>query len=214
MTISSSERTGDAGRTARSIFAEFFKDAHGRVRLHGLTVIEDVTHRDGKTYVSRKEYDVEWHRTGGYYLFHQSGAGGGNNRIDARGIFFCSGGVKTRKKPCQWVYSGDKQPWKHPRTTAIRERNKTRQLKRLPRSFDLEQGEDILNWLERTGADVEPVYCSSCRDFVRGDDLCRHSWWCEKIGWYSTPSERCQCASRAVCDGDEPSAALSAKDGR
>lgn len=180
----------------RAIVAEFFRPPHGTTRLHALTVVEDRISREGKAYRSRTQYDVEWSRKLGYYLFHQSGGGGGE-QVEIGGIFFTSGPAKVKKKQAQWVDGNDKPPWRSRRTKELRRVNKTRCLPQLPRHIDLIEadGGDLLKWLERTSVDVDAVYCSECRDWVRGDHLCKHCWWCDKVGWYSTPAERCNCTT-------------------
>lgn len=178
----------------RAIVAEFQKNASKRLMLFALTAIED--HGD---YLYRKLYDVDWSRRFGY-LFHQSGAGG-VGPVEVSGIYFVSGDVKVRERPCQLVGHDDEPPWRGRSTKIVRARNRTRRLRRLPRSFEPEPGKDLLDWLERHGIQEDAVYCSECRDNVPGDELCEHCWWCDQRGWYSTPSERCGCASREICDG-------------
>ena len=38
----------------------------------------------------------------------------------------------------------------------------------------------------------DTVYCSRCEDDLPSEHLCHHIWWCDKCGWYSSPSERCK----------------------
>lgn len=71
---------------------------------------------------------------------------------------------------------------------------------RLPRHIDLDPGQDLLAWLECNGVEQDAVWCSECDDHVRGDYLCEHTWWCDKNGWYSTPTERCG-HEREECEG-------------
>jgi len=182
----------------RAVVTHFFRPASGRPVIHSVTVIEEKSdNRDGKTYVYRTEYDVEWSRSYGYYLFHQSGGGGGP--VPVSGIYHVSGSVEVKEEPAQWVDARDKPPWRGRRTRMIRKRNRTRRLNLPPKQIQLDADTDILCWLEHNGADVDAVWCSECKDMVRGDYLCQHTWWCDKTGWYSTPDERCACKDGEEC---------------
>jgi hypothetical protein len=155
---------------------------------------------DGKAYVGRTIYDVDYSRAYGY-LIHMSGFGG--SRInEVRGIYWASGNPKVKECPVTLVDSGDKPPWKSRKTLAIRERNRTRRLKRLPKAFDLRSSWDLFDWMENNAIHDDAVWCSTCRDYFPGEQLCRHCWWCDKTGWYSTPTEHCSCKSREECRED------------
>ena len=184
----------------RAMVAEFHKNSNGRLELFSLTAFTShVAQHDGKTYLSRDTYDVDYSREYGY-IFHLSGGGGGHT-VEVSGIYFTSGKVKIKEKPCQLVSPADKPPWRSKETRIIRERNKTRRLRKLPKAFRFEPGADILDWLESNAIRDEAVYCSECRDWVPGESLCGHCWWCDKSGMYSTPDERCKCKSRKECYG-------------
>lgn len=187
--------------------AEFHKASNGKLTLFSLVTFERGTEHDGRQYVLRATYDVDFSRTYGY-LFNQSGFGG-NNTVSISGIYFACGKVTIKETPCQLVDPLDKPPWRGKKTRTIRERNRTRRLKRLPKAFTsdtaislgLKPGEDLLDWLQNNAIEQDAVYCSDCRDFVPGDQLCQHCWWCDKISWYSTPAERCKCKDREECNG-------------
>lgn len=171
----------------RSIVAEFYKDRRGGISLFSVTAVED-----HGAYLSRTIYDVDHSKEWGY-LFHQSGAGGGDV-IPASGIYFVSGNVQVEERPTTVVDPRGR------RTKALRKMNRTRRLLILPKEFAIEPGRDLLDWLQNEAVQEDAVWCSICQDHVRGDYLCCHSWWCHKTGWYSTPSERCKCATREECD--------------
>lgn len=176
----------------RAIVAEFHKTAGGRLSLWSLTSITEEAARDGsgKTYLMLRVYDVETSRKFGY-IFHQSG-GGGSSPVSVEGIYFTSGDVAVEERPCHLVDPKDKPPWRGKKTKAIRKRNRTRRLRSLPKAFTSDSG-DLLDWLEVNGIEQDAVWCSECRDSYPSDQLCSHCSWCDKIGWYSTPSERCKC---------------------
>lgn len=188
----------------REIVAEFFKDSGGRVILNNLIVLQERKSYDGKIGVYREFYDVDYSRQYGY-LYHMSGAGGWGP-IEVSGIYFVKGKPKLKEKDPTWVDARDSAPFEdRPRTQAVRKRNRTRRLPRLPKAFDLADGDDILDWLHGNGIEGDSVWCSVCRDCYPGSDgwnLCKHCWWCDKTGNYSTPDERCDCKNREDCSGD------------
>jgi hypothetical protein len=187
----------------RGIVGTFFKDSGGRIRLDSLTAItESVSTWDGKVRTGRDGYDVDWSRTYGCYLFHMS-SGGCDMVIPVSGIYWLSGPAQVKEKPCEFIHYADKPPWKSKKTRAIRQRNRTRRLPKLPKYFDVKPGEDLLDWLETNGIQEDAVWCSTCHDHLPGDQLCRHCWWCDKTGDYSTPDERCKCKNRDECNLDE-----------
>lgn len=187
--------------TPRDIVAEFHKSAGGKVRLSSLILIQDVRGHDGKMYRSRDIYDIDFSRAYNSYLIHMSGCGG-SRLNEVSGIYWVSGSPEIKEGPVQLVDYRDKPPWKSKRTLAIRKRNRTRRLTQLPKAFDLRDGEDLFDWLENNAIHDEAVYCSDCRDYLPGEQLCKHCWWCDKTGWYSTPTERCKCADRTECRED------------
>lgn len=188
----------------RELVAEFFKDSRGKVRLINLIVLQEtVSNHSGKVYVSRDQYDVDYSRHYGY-LFHMSGSGGGPP-VEVSGIYFVKGTPEVEEKEPQWVHPKDSPPWTGKRTLAIRKRNQTRRIPQLPKAFDVAEGEDLLDWLHTNGIEGESVWCSTCRDCFPGSDdwnLCKHCWWCDNSGTYSTPSERCKCKNREECQED------------
>lgn len=190
--------------TLIGLVGTFFKSAGGRLTLDSLTTFTN-EHSDyyKKHYVSRTGYDVDYSRRFGY-LYHES-SGGGDNTVEVSGIYFTSGKIDIKEKPAQFVDVHDKPPWRGKGTKAIRKRNRTRRLSVLPKAFDMEGCEDLLDWLGRNAIESGAVYCSTCKDYFPGYqecDMCGHIWWCEKTGWWSTPSERCNCNNREACEND------------
>lgn len=186
----------------RGIVAEFHKDSGGRLKLFSMTTLTEETCRsDGKTYISQCGYDVEWSRKWGY-IWHMSSAGAFDLKVE--GIYFISGDVPEAEiieEPVTLVDYRDKPPWRSNRTKAIRERNRTRRLRQLPKAFEIREGEDLVDWLERNAIQDEAVFCATCRDYMPGEgyDLCEHVWWCDKTGSFSTPQARCDCKDRDEC---------------
>lgn len=174
--------------TGRAIVAQFIRGSDGRFSLWSLTVIEDVIGRDGQAYVSREYYDVEISKLYGY-IFHCSGGGGGRSRVAVDSPYFVSGGAAVREQPnrlCCWPIDETGK-----RTRSMRRRNRTRRLAMLPKEFNLHGGMDLLDWLRSNAIESDAVYCSECADFYPENSLCQHCWWCDKNGWWSTPSEPC-----------------------
>lgn len=177
----------------RGIVAKFHKEPSGALRLFSLVTIEKT-----KNGLHRYFYDVDWSKKYGY-LFDMSGFGGTGPAI-VSGPYFASGDIEINETPTTLVDPGDAPPWQGKRTLVIRKRNRTRRLRRLPKAFDLEPDQDLLDWLHVNAIEDTAVYCSECRDRVPGDTLCDHCWWCDRIGWYSTPTERCSCKNRQECE--------------
>jgi hypothetical protein len=186
---------------SRIIVAEFHKPSRGPLELFSLTVIEPCTLHGGGAGISRTTYDVDRSKKFGY-IFHESGGGGALSPVPVSGIYYVRGDIAVKESPCQLVDGRDKAPYRSKRTKAIRKRNRTRRLRALPPTFRGQ--DDLLGWLEYNGIQEESVYCSKCKDSMPGNDydLCKHCWWCERVGWYSRPSERCGCADRLICRGD------------
>jgi hypothetical protein len=155
----------------------FHKDAGGRLKLFGVAVLD----AGGST----DFYDVDWSRTYRCYVYHMSGCGGFARPLEVDGIYYASVGAPIRETPSRLV------------DERSRRRNATRRLARLPKAFS--GGENILRWLEQNGINDEAIWCAACRDWLPGSDLCRHVWWCDRTGAYSTPDERCACATRSDC---------------
>ncbi len=165
----------------RTVIATFYADDRGRLSMDSLTVITS----NGTDY-----YDVDWSRAADAYLFHMSGASGRVVAPEISGIYFFSG------EPASVV--------EIPSNLAderARERNRTRPLRRLPGQFTLYPGWDLLDWLEQYGIAGDAVWCATCRDFLPEEDLCSHTWWCNRTDIYSTPDDRCACADRDECNG-------------
>lgn len=176
--------------TARAVVAEFYRAENGVPRMVNLTVIKRMLDTDGQEYFSRTLYDVDWSKTSGCYLFHMSGGGGGE-RVTVQGPYYASGPAVLNERPTQWCGVKFTGGGRDRGTRLARKRNPTHRMLRLPRHVDLQPGEDLLHWLEWNNIEQDAVWCSECDDMVRGDYLCDHTWWCDKVGWYSTPTEPC-----------------------
>lgn len=182
----------------RATVAEFQKDSGGRLTLFSLTAITHETASDGRQYISRELYDVDHSREYGY-IFHMSGGGGGSE-VTVNGIYFATGDVRIKEQPTMLVSARDKPPWRSRETRAIRTRNRTRRLRRLPKAFNDGRSVDLLEWLQHHAIEGDAIYCSTCRDWLPETSLCGHSWWCHKTGAWSTSSERCKCKDREECN--------------
>jgi hypothetical protein len=199
----------------REVVGHFWKDSSKRVRLCSLTVLkESKSSFNGNIFLSRDEYDVDYSKTFGY-IFHNSGSGG-DESIEVSGIYYVTVNAITKRllgeplgelrtptiveKEPQWVGKDAKG------TKAIRKRNRTRRIFKLPKAIDLSDGEDLLDWLQSNGIEGDSVWCSTCKDFFPGQDdwnLCKHCWWCDKTANYSTPNDRCTCKDRDECSDRE-----------
>lgn len=166
----------------RAYVAEFHKNASGRLILFSLVVIKEGTDQTGREWQMRATYDVDHSRQYGY-IFHMSGAGG-SHHVPVSGPYFASGDIEVEEQPSTLI------------NRKARKRNRTRKLRSVPKAFALEPGRDLLHWLEQNAIEETAVYCSVCRDHMPSDQLCDHCWWCDEIGWYSTPSERCKCGRK------------------
>ena len=160
-----------------------------------------VTFEDNGGSISRQYYDVDWSKKFGCYVFDHSG-GGGDNTVEVNGIYFAKGPITIKENPTTLVHARDHPPWTSPETLAIRARNQTRRLKALPRRFRSGRGGNLLKWLQDNGIQQPSVWCSQCCDCFPDDQACEHVWWCEEACWWSTPSDRCGCATRAECSGE------------
>lgn len=181
----------------RATVAEFHKDSGGRLTLVSLTTLTFGKTREGREYIRRCQYDVDHSREYGY-IFHMSGGGGGIE-VTVHGIYFAAGDVKIKEQPTMLVHYGDKPPYTSRKTRAIRARNRTRRLRRLPKAFADVPGGDLLHWLEHNAIEGDAVHCSNCRDWFPESSLCEHLWWCSKTGLWSTPGDRCKCKNREEC---------------
>lgn len=161
----------------RPTVAEFYKEPNGRLRLFSLVVTNERNDR-GRPYTMRETYDVDWSKRYGY-IFEQSGFGG-DDAVTVTGPYFVRGAIPVKEQRA------------HRRA---RKGNRTRRLRAVPRAFDLSGGQDLLEWLQCHGIEDKAVWCSECDDYHPGDQLCEHCWWCDEIGWYSTPSEPCGCGA-------------------
>lgn len=159
----------------RGVVAEFHKSAGGRLRLFAITTLTEEIGHDKRLWIGRTGYDVDYSRTYGCYIWHES-SGGGDDVIEVSGPYFKSGDVEVKEEPTTLVDGRDKPPWKSKRTAAIRKRNRTRQMKALPKAFVLNEGEDLIDWLENNAIQDESVYCSTCRDDLPSEQLCEHCW--------------------------------------
>lgn len=167
-----------APETTRKIVAQFHKLPSGILELRSVTAIII-----GNGWEDARGYDVDLSRRHGY-IYHISGAGCAWPVV-VDGIYYASRGVEIKEERNRLV------------SRVARARNRTRRLARMPTKFKCDGG-DVLNWLERNGIDDDSVWCAECKDWVVGEWLCDHCWWCDEIGWYSTPSDRCPCAN---CEG-------------
>lgn len=200
----------------REVVGMFYKDSSNRIRLNNLVVLQECGKNDGNVYLVCEQWDVDYSRKYGY-LYHMSGCGG-DESIEVRGIYHTTATYMAKRllgestgalvpliiieKEPQWVDSRDKAPFDNkPRTLAVRKRNRTRRISNLPKDIVLREGQDLLDWLDSNGINGDAVWCSTCKDYVPGADydLCEHCWWCDKIGTYSTPNDRCGCKSREEC---------------
>ena len=183
----------------RIVVGQFIKCAGSPPELTCLTVIEEKAAYGGGVCLARTTYDVDFSKKWGY-IFNESG-GGGSGPIKVDGIYHVAGSVAIEECPTTLIDSADNPPYRSRKTKAIRTLNRTRRLRALPKAF---RGDgDLLEWLERNGIQDRIIYCSACSDCMPSDNLCKHCWWCEKIAWYSTPTDRCGCATRLICDGEE-----------
>lgn len=178
----------------RQVVAEFYKPEKGPIEMHSLSVIKKRVGHDGKSRWSRTGYDVDYSKSYGY-IFHMSGGGGGME-IETSGIYFSSGNPAVKEMPVQYVDPKDEPPWEGSGTLAIRKRNRTRRLRKLPDLFKPRRGEDLLDWLEQNAIQGDSVWCSDCDDHLPEESLCEHCWLCDATGMYSTPDERCGCGDR------------------
>lgn len=189
----------DRSANQRATVAQFYKDSRGRLTLFSLTAITPAHTSDHRQYICRREYDVEHSREYGY-IFHMSG-GGGSNNVTVSGIYLAAGDVIIKERPTTLVSARDKPPWRSKETRAIRNRNRTRRLHRLPKAFNDGHSLDLLEWLQRHAIEGDAVHCSICRDMFPETNLCEHCWWCNATGYWSSPSDRCKCKDREECYG-------------
>jgi len=188
----------DECETVTGVVGHFYRSPSGDTRLFTLTVIQKgVSRHTGESYISKNIYDVEWSKLHGY-LFNMTGGSSGRT-VEVDGLFHCSGDVEIIRTPCRLVDPRDRPHYRGRATTRIRRINATRRMMRPPRHIDMQPGQNLFDWLYCNGIEQDAVYCSECHDWVRGDELCAHCWWCDKNCWYSTPSDRCG-HPREECD--------------
>lgn len=166
--------------------AEFYRRPDRSLELQCLTTV------DGER---TRIFDVNLSKRHGY-IFDE--VGGGRVPVAVSGIYYATKGVPLAISRSRLIIR------------AARQRNRTHRLSRLPRRFACEG--DLLGWLECNAIQETAVWCEECRDWSPGDQLCEHCWWCYRIGWYSTPSERCGCETRVRCE--EPAGACECGAGR
>lgn len=172
-----------------TILAEFHKSRGGVLSLFAVWVFEDIPGRD---HLGMHSYDVEHSRSYGY-MFDMSGFGGADRKVEVSGVYFCDGPVKVEivEKPTDLISSGDRPPYRSAATRRVRELNRTRRLRQLPKEFRCNDGADLMVWLRRNAIEQDSVWCSTCRDRMPGDSLCEHVRWCDQAGWYVTPDDDC-----------------------
>ena len=163
---------------SNKIIAEFFFRPNGRRELSQLYVQEPGSK-------SWSGYDVDFSKAYGY-VFHNSSDGCGP--VPVSGPYWTNAGTgAVIPQPSRLC---DKR---------TRKLNGTHRLSRIPIEFRTHQywqdrkPTDLLDWLEQNAIESDVVWCSTCNDCFPTDNMCEHCFWCEKIGWYSTPSEPCSC---------------------
>lgn len=180
------------------LVAEFHKKPRKRLELCSLSVHHQTINCRGEPWTSRDIYDVNLSKRYGY-LFDLSG-GGASEPVQVAGLYFARGNIRISESPCRLIDPNDKPPYRDAKTKAIRALNRTRRLYDLPKYF---RGDgNLWEWLQSNGIESESVYCGICTDWFPEEQLCEHCWWCQEVCWYSTPSDRCGCATLAMCDGD------------
>jgi hypothetical protein len=172
---------GDAIEAKTTVIAAaFLLDKTGRYELIRFWTWQRCqNHRGGGGRLN--VFDVDWCRRDGDYLWHLSG-GGGQPPVTIDGPYWTPSKRWVHESPCLLVHA------------EARQRNITRRLSKLP--MDLNGCTDLKDYLESYERQDESVYCAKCLDDLPSENLCAHCWWCEDVGWYSTPSERskgCQC---------------------
>jgi hypothetical protein len=188
----------------REVVGMFYKNSSKRVYLDSLVVFQEIKGHDGEIYLRIEQWDVDYSKVFGY-MFHMSGAGG-DETIEVSGLYHVTARTVAKRllgEPLG-ALEAPQIVEKDPTYVCAKanERNRTRQLFKLPKAFDLEPGQDLLDWLQDNGIESETVWCSTCRDCFPGDNecaLCEHVWWCDKTCNYSTPDDRCKCKDREEC---------------
>src|ERR1700744_2297171 len=115
------------------LVAQFITHQSRRMDLWSVTVFTFRHDSRMGSWIMRDEYDVELSKKYGY-IFNQSGWGGGKT-VSVSGAYFAWGDVEIKEEPTSLVSPTDEPPWCAPETLAIRKRNRTRRIKRLPRAF-------------------------------------------------------------------------------
>lgn len=172
------------------IIATFNRRRDNTYELNQVITLEDPTPGTiGALCGGIRYYDVDWSHTFGCYLFHNSGAGG-SLPIEIDGPYWSRRKQDVEETPSRLVSMREPEPlWDalQSRTQRLRAWNRTRRLFEIP--FGLEGCADIMEFLEFAGIEEESVWCGACRDHLPADELCKHCWWCDSVGWYVTPDE-------------------------
>lgn len=113
--------------------------------------------------------------------------------FDPPTLYWVEGDIQVKEEPTTLVGRNKLE------TARIRERNATRRMKKLPKGIELVEGESLMDWIENNSIQGDSVWCDKCNDHLPGEQLCEHCWWCEQIGWYSTPDEPCECPMVKKC---------------
>ena len=56
-----------------------------------------------------------------------------------------------------------------------------------PNAFGYDMVTEIPDDILREASEGSTYYCTICDDFLPGDFMCNHVWWCETLGWYAGP---------------------------
>lgn len=122
-------------------------------------------------------YDFDWSEKDGELYWHKSGDGGDRSvelgqRVDGTLIRY----------------------WAHP-SVVVEDPQNGRRLKRPLRQFPPTKLFDF--------PESETEWCSICKSRVSTEPWrpCPHIWWCNEMGWWSTPGERCG-ASNKTCQSE------------
>lgn len=147
--------------------AEFHLEDDGSYRLCGMHTIErSISRHDGKEYIGRTGWGVDWIERDQQYAYHQS-SGGGSLRHEVSGIYWRHPAMLHMVREQTARYVGRE----------FRKRNKTRRIRRIP--IDLDGQPDLMQFLENRASETEVYYCSVCLQYLPDDDQCGHVWSCD-----------------------------------